>query len=392
MQKIKYLDGLRGLAALLVASHHFLVAFLPAHYSGKFSETNLGDGSFEIWFSTSVFNLFFNGNWAVCIFFVLSGFVLTYRYFLKNDVTILVALLMKRYFRLFIPIVFSVLLVFLLIKTNSFYNQTAAVYSKSNWFGSFWLFNPNLKTTIKFAAYHVFLGSNSFNPALWTIKFEFLGSILVLSVAALVYHVRNRFLVYLLFIIPFLYFHGFYFLGFISGMMLSDFTVNYKKISFLESKIAQSILILLIIAFGSYPSEIDVKNTLYRFLSIFPPDSMYAFSHTISAFLLLTLIIHSPKLQKMLSTKICTFLGLISFSMYLLHLPILGSFSSAIFMMLHDKVNYIANLWITFIFYLMLLLPISYLTAITIDKFSIIFPQKLFDLVFKKQIEIKEIG
>lgn len=65
-QRINYLDSVRGLAALSVVIFHVI----SSHWA---------------WMRISLWaNIFFNGSDAVAMFFVLSGLVLSYRYF-KND-------------------------------------------------------------------------------------------------------------------------------------------------------------------------------------------------------------------------------------------------------------------------------------------------------------------
>ena len=80
MKKIRYLDGLRGLAAFEVVFHHFILAFYPALFAGPGVPTHLAPGQ-EVFVSGSVLNLLYDGNFAVCIFFVLSGYVLSHKFF-----------------------------------------------------------------------------------------------------------------------------------------------------------------------------------------------------------------------------------------------------------------------------------------------------------------------
>ena len=84
MRKIKYLNGLRGVAAFQVVIHHFILAFYPALFSGPDIQTHMA-GGIEVSASGSVFNLLWDGNFAVCIFFILSGFVLSHKFFIKKE-------------------------------------------------------------------------------------------------------------------------------------------------------------------------------------------------------------------------------------------------------------------------------------------------------------------
>ncbi|MFZ2835300.1 MAG: acyltransferase family protein, partial [Candidatus Moraniibacteriota bacterium] len=192
MKKIRYLDGLRGLAAFVVVFHHFILAFYPALFSGPDNVTHMASGK-EIFLSGSVLNLFYNGNFAVCVFFVLSGYVLSHKFFVFKDNEIITASAVKRYLRLAIPVAFSVFCAYILMKFSLFYNQQAAEASGSGWLGGFWDFKPDFIDSLN----QTFIGtffSNVFeyNMTLWTIAFEFFGAFLVFGFLALFGKMKNR--------------------------------------------------------------------------------------------------------------------------------------------------------------------------------------------------------
>jgi len=128
MRKIQYLDGLRGLAALVVVFHHFILAFYPALFLGRNAATHLKDGT-EAFISGSAMNIFYGGNFMVAIFFVLSGFVLSHKFFLKKDYEILTQGAVKRYIRLVIPVALSIFIAFFLLN-----------FLEHFWFLVFWHF------------------------------------------------------------------------------------------------------------------------------------------------------------------------------------------------------------------------------------------------------------
>ena len=88
-------------------------------------------------------------------------------------------------------------------------------------------------------------GQANYNPVLWTIQLEFIGSFLVFGVCFLFASSKYRWLVYLALIIAFM---NVWLFGFITGMILADLYVNKK--SFFE-KLNHPATYLLLLG-GSY--------------------------------------------------------------------------------------------------------------------------------------------
>ena len=69
MKKIAYIDGLKGLGALMVYLCHFVFAFYYGAYSLDMAHANTASG-LEIALGKTPLNLFYNGNFAVELFLV----------------------------------------------------------------------------------------------------------------------------------------------------------------------------------------------------------------------------------------------------------------------------------------------------------------------------------
>ena len=80
-KKMIYLDGIRGLAAFIVVISHYIQVFYPAALNGNQQQAHF---KWDIWYGHSPINLFYNGQLAVCLFFVLSGYVLSVKMFEKE--------------------------------------------------------------------------------------------------------------------------------------------------------------------------------------------------------------------------------------------------------------------------------------------------------------------
>ena len=120
VSKIAYLDGIRGVAAFLVFFHHFLLAFYSAYYTFDLNASNLP--GWEVRYGQSLFSVITNGHFCVCIFFVLSGFVLSRKYFQSQKLEVLVSGANRRFLRLYIPIAFTMIIAYILMKAGLFFN------------------------------------------------------------------------------------------------------------------------------------------------------------------------------------------------------------------------------------------------------------------------------
>jgi peptidoglycan/LPS O-acetylase OafA/YrhL len=100
-----FLDGLRGWAAVIVLFHHVFVDGLPAN-----------DFMADRLFWARIF--FMNGTFAVCLFFVISGFSLSISYLQTGDERGLARMAAGRYVRLAIPIFAICSITYLLLALN----------------------------------------------------------------------------------------------------------------------------------------------------------------------------------------------------------------------------------------------------------------------------------
>lgn len=305
-ERLHRLDGLRGWAALTVAMGHLTFDIYP--------------------FNKLLLTPFTDTRFAVGIFFILSGFVLSYRFigcliklgdFLKT--------LIARYIRLTIPI--AVVTFIVLIGLNfSFMHNVEANLLESKWhYENFYQFNPSFLDAIKFAFVDVYFRydyHHTYIPPSWTMPMELMGSYLIYTLLFIVgiYNYWNKRKIFILLIallailVNIIHFNygPFFLYGYLLAIYYKNNNVDGDNIRFtvLISKLG-FVLFILMLAISSLRSS-------QRPLLLLP----------VMSFTAVWSVLYSRKLAAFFSNKISLFLGKISFPLYLIHVPIYCSFSS----------------------------------------------------------------
>ncbi|WP_161487823.1 acyltransferase family protein [Paenibacillus glacialis] len=158
--RIEQLDSIRGLAAVTVVFGHILLV----------SEIPVLSAMTSIYSPLSIIT---NGHSAVMMFFLLSGFVLSLP-FLKGRNIPYGAFIIKRFFRIYIPYVCSIISAIVLYSLIS----GGGITSLSEWFNISW----NDPITVKSIVEHLLLignfNSDLYNNVIWSLIHEMRISIL----------------------------------------------------------------------------------------------------------------------------------------------------------------------------------------------------------------------
>lgn len=367
-KKLQFLNGFRGFLALVVVLNHFVCTFYPALYNANQEQSHMAQ-MLDVKLASTPFNLLWNGNWAVCTFFLIGGFVLSYKYFTNEQIsrTAFAESLIKRYFRLMVPCLGITLIVYVLMKFGIFYNIRASELTKSSWWlGTFWNFDTSFLKALKSGLWDVvFEGDSSYNTAFWTVVWEMKGFLVGLSFIAIFREKRPLFI----YLITFVLYWKSYVSCFIVGIFLCDMYCKGK----LENKIFSNkvvYIVLMVLAWwvSSYPTGLNVN---YFGLTI-PnqlPD-MYRIYHTLGGMLCIVLIVNSKYLIALFESKLFLYLGEISFSMYAVHMVVIGTLSCWMFLKLQERIRYMYAVITTCVVSLAVTMCFSMLYQKTVEKYS----------------------
>lgn len=321
MAKDASADGLRGLAAVSVVVSHMILAFFPAaftHYFSWVAAPGAIYGRVESILAVPGLSVLWNGSFSVSIFFVLSGYVLTKSLVEKQDISIAQSLAARRYFRLAGPVLGSALFAFGLMSLGLYHSVDVAAMTSSAWLKGMWNVTPDFFQAVREGLFGaIFRGEVSYNPVFWTMRIEFIGSLLILAYRCLTLSRRSQVIgaaIYLILTVSFAPGEWVAYLAFLLGTHLNDVPTLRRR----------GVLYLLAVI-GLYLGGID-SSWLYGWLGYIPvaaPDR-----NGVLAVLGASMLVYAVKsgtFSGLLKSVPVQFLGRISYSLYLVHLPIILS-------------------------------------------------------------------
>lgn len=299
--RLDYLDSLRGIAAYSVLVYHVV----GAHW-GYFKEAHL-------------FSMIFNGSDAVSFFFVLSGLVLSYKYFNSSNEKSL------NYKEFVIARVFRIYPAFLVMILVYYFYKYKTEFS----FSFIWDTIFHNKYFLYEEASLLRMKSDLFLPD-WTLGVEVAISLLVPVLILVIKNDRKMFLM----LIPIFFLLNKYFSIFIFhfalGVLIAYYFPKIQSYDFKNSKWYPSRYMLYIIIFLMYGvrhlSRIHPFGATYDYVSSSLLGLDFFHITGLASALIIVLIINNVKIQKVLSVAPLKFLGKISYGVYLIHWFVIGNF------------------------------------------------------------------
>ncbi|KAG9553817.1 hypothetical protein KCV01_g22611, partial [Aureobasidium melanogenum] len=370
MHKDRVADGLRGIAALCVVLCHFFISIYPAGFSLTHPQgTGPAPGRTSLVTTVLEFpwlSVFWNGTFAVAVFFVLSGYVLTKPFVDRGDLASMKIRAARRYPRLCIPIFGSIMISYVVMALGLSHAHELSNMTGSPWLLNFWSFEPSATLAVKEATYGaIFQGVSSYNPILWTMKVEFIGSMIVFGFRAL--NLRGRLGVLNVAVIIFALTQFFpdewiFYAGFIAGSYLGQLKAP-------QPRWAIVVAVAAAVFFGGYN-----YSPMYGFLSLLPmtENGVKNFMTTLGAIALIYAV-RAGCFQRILMSRVALYLGKVSYAIYLVHFPIVLSFTAWLFVRLHGAagLGYDAATMITLVCTMAFVIGSAAAFEATFDRFGI---------------------
>lgn len=307
--RLEQLDSLRGIAALTVVIFHAMNVFIPTWGA-------IHDGP---WYTLiqSPLRILWSGHQAVMMFFLLSGFVLALP-FLNHKHVSYPDFIKKRICRIYIPYLIA-LMVAVVMRTLFYQSHTAGLWDQ--------------QITWELLRGHLLLvdtfNQNLLDPVVWSLVHEMRISLIfpLLMLCVKRYHWKQCLLVGLLLScsgisLHYAYEHQIdkwtnyfdtmqYIFIFMAGALLA---ANRDKLSVLyqrAGRTAKAALFVTGFLLYTYSNLLDGKS-VFQF--------MLDWVCTAGGAILLVMVLNEPWLKNLLTKRPLTYLGKISYSLYLYHL------------------------------------------------------------------------
>jgi peptidoglycan/LPS O-acetylase OafA/YrhL len=325
-KRLEYLDSARGLAAIFVVWGHFLFQYgvqdnIPA-------------------IAHSPLRIFYNAIPAVSFFFVLSGMVLSFKYFAKPVPINYKEYVIARLFRIY-PAFLVVLLISFIIQAF-FYKQAANISPIADG-RDFWAGTIPAVGLMKEAFLFLNLqGSSSLVSQRWSLIVEIQISLLMPFMVLIAQRGIKWLFAFAFCIIIFLHdaFSSIYFMHFALGLFIA---YRYKEIISRWSEAGKLSRIIFFTAglllynyryMIPYLQQAVLPGQVYA--SIAGNELIIRVSEGVGAAILLMSLVGSDLLKKILSHKYLTFIGRVSYSIYLCHFIILLAITPYCIMFLNN--------------------------------------------------------
>jgi peptidoglycan/LPS O-acetylase OafA/YrhL len=342
-RRLAYIDTLRGLASVQVLLSHAMLAFF-SHIA--FAEPS--SGTVIGYLAASPLFFAIDGASAVCIFFILSGYVLT-PVFMHSRATN-GAVICSRFLRLGIPAVAGCALSAILFQFFGGYHEIASALSRSQWLADGWHPADDLWFVRDALVNGIILGfqdsslalwfgvpaaslattANSYVTPLWTLSIEFYGSILVLLLA------RSRSWTLLLLVAIVL--SRTYLLCFLVGHVAARFDLGGKKL-LMPWPVAAAVAIfgLAVCLTSHFWSPELVVKLCASSVQILPPCPLAKPDYLMRVYgaaVFTVGVMQCPPVRTFLAHERLGALGRLSFPIYLTHWPIIFGFGSFLLVIL----------------------------------------------------------
>ncbi len=351
--RVVALDGLRGIAALIVVFYHFSCLFIPELTWRMASTTHA--------LSHTPLAIFWNGPFAVSVFFVLSGFVMAGAAERRHGA--LLANTLTRYVRLAVPVTASVIFAWILLMvfptaTSAFVAQQVepTVWADYTYQGDIPGFGRALLDGL---VVNFLRGGSMFNNVLWTMQIELIGSVALYLLYWATSGKARLIVLVAAGLAIFVFFRPAY-LAFVLGAIIFEF---HSRNSFATLRPVLAWCLMFVgIALGAPGAGFAERVGLAGLPGRLTLGNAEGLVPVFAAAALISAVMSLPALRRLFGWAPWQWLGRISFALYLVHAPLLYTVAAAAWVRLDVGLGWL------FLGFMSSVLLISHLFTVAVDE------------------------
>lgn len=368
VERIKWIDGIRGIMILLVMLGHYLLAFTSKDgyigYGSNYSEEEL----LKAFFDNLPSSLLFNNSFPLYIIVLLIAFIPAYKFFKEQNEESILRQAKKRYLRFMIPTFLAFVINFILYRLGLLFNVKVGQIMNNVWLQEMMTLYPSFLKLLYEGLILVYVKGSSFISVSWIMGYLFIGSYITYAVLLLFGRLKNRIPVYTgLFIFFFVYDQMY--LNFVMGIIAADIIVNKEE---KNAKSLNPFVALFLIVFAYLISGIP---------DVVLPGMLQ--SYTLSAIgscIFIVTISQTKSFHKFLENRVLEVISNYSFSAILIHIPVMAFISCGQYLLM-SKMGIDKNIIILSIF--ILAIPVQILAVYLFQKL-VFFIQYVVEQKFNK--------
>lgn len=349
--RIDWIDGLKGLVAVLVVLIHYLLMLKIDGFVGWNCVPEQTE-KFAYYFQYFPYSILTNASFLLYIYFAFIAFIPSYKHFLNPNPLKLKSQAILRYFRFLPSILFICLLATAMEKLNLNYNIPLGEKIGSPW--AIAISTCEQRTwlgAIISGFFGAYLKGSQYLTVLWCMNYIFIGSMVTYAFLWIFINPKKRNIAYIIMILICYFFP--WLLSFVVGIFIADRIVN--KANNKPSNILGILFVILGIIIGCFPSVL-----LPSFINV---ELLYG----ISVFFIIFGCIKSSIFQRIFSAKILKVLGKYSFQLILVHMIIAQSISSYLYIKLDEMgLDFFWN----FIIVILTAIPLNAIATIVFDRIT----------------------
>ena len=312
VERIKWIDGLRGIMILLVILGHYLLAFTSKDGYIGYASDYAKEEALNAFINNLPLSLITNNSFPLYVIVLLLALIPAYKFFKDQNEESIIRQAKKRYLRLMIPTFLAFVINYILYHAGLLFNVQAGQALNNTWLKEMMIISPSFLNLLLDGLILVYIKGSSFISVSWIMGYLFIGSYVTYAILLLFGREKKRLIIYICLFVFFFVYDQMY-LNFVMGIITADIIVHREESN---TKPLNPIICILMIVVGFLIS--GIPN-----VALPEPLTSYTLS-AIGSCMCIVAIFEMKGIHNFLENKVLEVISNYSFSAILIHIPIMA--------------------------------------------------------------------